>query len=70
MARQKAKAARGRQLCLDAEVLETWPERAMEGFASGRAAGVRGTKGIPEEAFTHRRANWDHFLTRHKNQLK
>lgn len=24
---EKAKAARGRQLCLDAELLETWPER-------------------------------------------
>lgn len=35
---EKAKAARGRQLCLDAELLETWPERAMEGFAAGRAA--------------------------------
>lgn len=35
---EKAKAARGRQLCLDADVLETWPGRAMEGFAAGRAA--------------------------------
>lgn len=27
---KKATAARGRQLCLDADVLKTWPEREMK----------------------------------------
>lgn len=50
---EKAKAARGRKLCLDADVLETWPEREMKALLPAELQCKR-NKGVPEEVSTQK----------------